>query len=197
MTKLAEPIGILAISIFAAKDFKWLGEVSLIDLLLAKLHYCCPILFGVYGSERTDAGRDRLGWQRNKERESEKNGRVWMPDQKHYERMTGLSAGFAALSLRDFSRTATKNPLPSDYFWCALARITNTPPQKITQTHLVVLKALLENNVVKFRSFYGSAALAALRRAVLEFPAMAPDGPGKSAIGTLPMLFERDHGLKL
>ena len=197
VTKLAEPIGVLAITIFAVLDFQYQHRVSLIDILLAKLHFACPVLFGINGDERTNAGRERLGWQIDQDASELQSKRVWLPEQKHFERMTGLGAGFAALSLRDFSKTATKNPYPSENYWKALARIINTPPHEVSQSQQVVLKALIENHVDRFVKFYGSAAVAALRTAVLGFAAKGPEGSGKNLMKALPMAIEKDFGLRL
>ena len=160
----ADPVGILGSSVFAQTDFCWHG-LPLIDILLAKFHVVCPVLFGIYGSASTQQGRQRLGWRKE-------NGE-YVAAQRHAERMTGLGAGFAALALRSFAKARLQNPLPYQHYWRALARIINTPGEQIEETHLVVLKAMVELNVPRFLEFYGSAGKVALRMAVVEFPQRA------------------------
>lgn len=84
--------------------------------------------------------------------------------------MTGLGAGFAALAMRNYEKAKLDNPYPNVHYWKALAAIINVPPAEITQTHFVVLKAMIENYETRFLEFYGDAALAVLRVALLEFP---------------------------
>ena len=190
--KLADPIGVLAISIFAQKDFRSVSDGnpqgSFIDILLAKFHATCPVLFGISGSEDTISGRGRLGWLKNKDSGS------FVAAQKHYDRMSGLGTGFAAISLRDFSKSTVISPLPAEHYWRAISRIVNTEKADITQSHLVVLKSMLETHVNRFVMFFGDAARVAIRNALLLFPHKASDGPAKRAIATLPVLLERDQG---
>lgn len=183
-TSGADPIATLAISMFAQEELQWKGR-SLIDILLAKYHKLCPVLWGVYGNEKTVRGRERLGWS---------------PDltvQRHGERMTALGAGFAALTLRDFSKARLTNPLPSWHFWRAVAHIINTPPSEATETHFFVLKSLVENSVEKFIKFYGQAALVALRKALVEFPAQSKTGSACNAAAVLPHTLKREMKLTL
>jgi len=98
-TAAADPVGILVASVFSQKDLLWRGK-PLIDILMAKMRVVCPVLFGLRGSEKTEEGRARLGWKRI-------NGN-WIDDQTHNTRMTGLGAGYAAISLRDFSNSQWK-----------------------------------------------------------------------------------------
>jgi len=179
----ADPIGVLAISIFAATEFQWRG-LSLIDILLAKFHKVCPVLWGIYGSEKTERGRQRLGWARIDDN--------WVSSQTHNERMTGFGAGFAALSLRDFSKSKMQNPYPPRNFWRALAKIINTPPQAAQPTHFLVLKSMVECGAERFIGFYGQAALVALRKALVDFPSQAPKSVAAAAVSVLPEILERD-----
>lgn len=170
--KAAEPIGTVAIRIFAANDFKWQG-ISLMDILLAKFHAVCPVLFGMY-PKGPSAKKQKQG-----------------------EALTGLGAGFAALSLRDFGKSTITNPFPPSNFWQAVARITNTPPSDTTQAHSIVLKAMIENHAAKFIKFFGQAAIAALRKAVVDFPKHAPKSVASSALATLQTTLRRDVHLTL
>ena len=141
--------------------------MSLISILLAKLHKTCPVLFGIYGPENTVQGKTRLGWWQDE------NG--WLSRQRHYERMTGLASGFAALSLRNYEKSQLKNPYPEFHYWQALARMANTPVQELTQTHFVVIKGMVEHYEAKFIGFYGGAAVAALRFVLIDLPKRLPE----------------------
>lgn len=188
--KAADPIGVVAVSMFAQAEFRWDG-IALVDILLAKFHVVCPILWGVYGDERTESGRKALGWWR------ESPGGPWVTEQRHSERMTGLGAGFAALSLRDFSKSKSRNPFPPSNYWHAMACIVNTPPTQVTQTHFSVLRAMIENNIPRFIGYYGQAGKAALRKAIIEFPQQSPKSIGATGILTLATTLKRDLQLTL
>lgn len=161
----ADAVGVIAVSIIADADFKIGGTIPLIDILLAKFHVTCPILWGIYGPHNSVAGRERIGWW--------KEDGQWVPEQRHIERITGLASGFSALSLRDFSKAKKENPFPNTNYWHAMAVIVNTPAQKITPTHFIALKGLVDGYVQRFVGFYGHAAIALLRTAMVEFPARA------------------------
>jgi nucleoporin GLE1 len=162
----AEPIGTIAVRIFSANEFRWQG-VSLIDILLAKFHAKCPLLFGLTGA--TGSG----------------------------EAMTGIGAGFAALSLRDFGKSALKNPFPPTNYWQSLAGLLNTPPDRIGEVHCILLKAMIENHAARFIRFFGQAAIVALRKAIVEVPKHAPKGAANSALSTLRVTLRRDLHLTL
>ncbi|KAL9582359.1 MAG: hypothetical protein Q9212_003339 [Teloschistes hypoglaucus] len=167
--KNADPIGTIAVSVFANNDFRANGE-SLIDILIAKMHVVCPALFGIYGPDNTEQGRTRLGWWR------EVPGGPWVNDQTHQDRMTGLGAGYAALSLRNFEKSRSTNPYPPYHFWQAVTAILNVPAGHVTETHLVILKALLANSEARFLEFFGEPAEKILRFAIMEYPKRAPKG---------------------
>ena len=184
--KAADPVGVFAAHIFSTKEFQWRGK-PLIDLLIAKFRVVCPVLFGLRGNDKTEKGRDALGWK--------KEGPHFVPEQTHNDRMTGLGAGFAALSLRDFSKTTKSNPYPPLNYWKALAAIVNTPANETSNTQYVVLRSMIQGHEFRFLNFYGNAALAALRLALIEFPKKAP--PNAAAAGSLQALTEvlRAEGL--
>ncbi|KAL1306639.1 hypothetical protein AAFC00_005316 [Neodothiora populina] len=188
--KIAEPIGIMAVSIFSQPLFKAKDRtVSLIDILLAKYHAVCPILWGIYGSEKTAQGRTRIGWW--------KEDGSWVGEQRHIERMTGLGAGYGALALRDFSKSKNDNPYPPSNYWKSLSYIVNTPPTEAQPTHFYVLKALIDGYIPRFVGFYGQAGLVALRKALVDFPAQAPRNPARDAVLVMPETFKRDLKLTL
>ena len=141
-THAADPIGILAVSVFSTPDFLWNGH-SLIDILWAKYHKVCPVLFGIYGSEKSAAGRARLGWH------MEDGAHV--DQQEHHDRMVGFGAGFGAITLRDFTKSKFKSPAPVHLFWTSLARILNTPKDEQTPTQYVVLNNMLKHsNMIRY-----------------------------------------------
>ncbi|KAI9849067.1 MAG: hypothetical protein M1838_000297 [Thelocarpon superellum] len=194
--KAADPVGIVAVQIFASNDFRWRGR-SLIDIMMAKFHVVCPVLWGVNGDERTAAGKARLGWWR------EETDGPWVSEQRHNERMTGLGAGFAAIALRNFAKSKLRNPYPNIRYWQALQCIVSVPPPQATSTHFVVLKAMVENYENRFLELYGSAAKAALRKALVDFPAqtLQSGGPGAGvaarAVAVLPDVLQRNRKLTL
>ena len=177
--KAADPIGVVAAHIFSQKEFLWRGS-SLIDILMAKFRVVCPALFGHRGNENTERGRLALGWKKDEGR--------WVPEQTHRDRMAGLGAGFASLSLRDFSKSSKTNPYPPTHYWKALAYIINTPSNETSNTQYVVLRAMIEGHERRFLNFYGNAGFAALRLALVEFPKKAP--PKSAAAGSLQALAE-------
>ncbi|KAH0557195.1 hypothetical protein GP486_005015 [Trichoglossum hirsutum] len=160
--KAAEPVGVVAVTIFANDNFKWRGT-PLIDILIAKFRRVCPVLFGLYGSDTTRAGRRRLGWHATDDGE-------WVSEQLHAERMTGLGAGYAALTLRNFSKSKMVNPYANVKYWQSLQWVCGVPPSEATDTHFIVLKAMIENYAGKFIDLYGDAAKLALRKALVTFP---------------------------
>ncbi|GAP90544.2 putative gle1-like protein [Rosellinia necatrix] len=187
--KAADPLGVVAAQIFSHKAYHWRGK-TLIDILMAKYRVACPVLFGYRGSESTEQGRIRLGWR--------KDGAGWTPEQQHIDKMKGLAVGYAAISLRDFSKSANTNPWPPSKYWTSLARIVNTPPAEISNTQCVVLRGMIEIYEERFILFYGSAAIAALRSALIEFPHKALiKTPGTSGLPVLAQILKRDIGLEL
>ena len=175
-TKAAEPIGTLVAHIFAADDLQIQlnpndpnSTTSLISVLICKLHATCPPLFGITGDESTSAGRQALGWRREftNNNASQKSH---VQETTHYSRLVGLSVGFAAISLRNFAKTRRQNPYPPKNFWASLANIVNTPPSRIQNSHLIVLKNMIEVGVERFILFYGNVGVAALREALIVLP---------------------------
>lgn len=186
----ADPIGILVAQVFSSPALHWRGA-SMIDIFMAKMWKECPVLFGARGSEKTEEGRARLGWR--------KESRNWVEELVHTNRMTGLAAGYAAISLRNFSRTKMENPYPPYHYWQSLAAIVATPPAQTSTTQFTVLKGLIMGFEGKFLEFYGNAGKAALRIALVDFPDRAPDqnNPAVGSLRVLADILERDTGLRL
>lgn len=189
-TRTADSIGQALAKIYSEQDLLWRGK-PLIDLLIAKYRVMCPVLFGFRGNDRMEQGRARVGWLKDD------SGR-WISEQEHSDRMTGLGAGFAAMTLRDFSRVRRQNPWPPSAYWTALASILNTPPELISMTQCHVLKAMIADSEPRFISFYGNAAVAALRCALIDFPARVPEpSPASSALRVLAKTLSMHTGLNL
>ncbi|CAI4213774.1 unnamed protein product [Parascedosporium putredinis] len=184
--KAADPIGVMAAHIFSDKDFQWRGK-SLIDILIAKFRKSCPVLFGIRGSDKTVQGRALIGWR--------KDGGGWMPEQMHYDRMSGLGAGFAAISLRDFSKANKANPYPSSNYWRAISGIVNTQPAEISDTQYIVLKAMIDGHEQRFIQFFGNAAIAALQVALMEFPKKSPKSVAAGALQVHGQVLRDEKGL--
>jgi len=181
----ADPIGVVAAQIFSHKEFQWRGK-PLVDILLAKFRVVCPALFGFRGNEKTQAGRLALGWRPGTDQNT------------HSNRMRGLGAGYASVALRDFSKANKSNPFPPSNYWKAMAFIVNTNPQDVSDTQYTVLKAMIDGHEQRFIHFYGNAAIAALRMAVVEFPKKAPaQTPPVAALAVLGELMKKDRGLNL
>jgi len=187
--KAADPLGVIAAQVFSNENYLWRGK-TLIDILMAKFRVACPVVFGYRGSEKTEQGRTRLGWR--------KDGAGWAPEQQHTDRMKGLAVGYAAISLRDFSKSRNTNPWPPSKYWTSLARIVNTTPAEMSNTQCVVLRAMIETYEERFLQFYGSAAVAALRSALIDFPKKAPaKTPSTAGLEVLAQMLKRDIGLEL
>ena len=185
--KAAEPIGVIAITVFGRKDFQY-KDCSLIDILMAKMRVVCPTVFGIRGNDNTEAGRAAQGWH--------KDGGTWISEQAHNTRMTGLGAGYAAISLRDFSKTAMTNPWPPSYYWRSLAAIVSNPNPSGTQ--FLVVKAMIEGYEQKFLTFYGTAGRAALQAALVIFPGRDRNKTvASSSLKTLADKLRKDVGLVL
>jgi len=195
--ELADPIGVVVAQVFSRPDFLWRGE-SMIHILMAKIRVTCPVLFGVRGDEATEEGRARLGWIR------EENG-SYISEEIHGSRMTGMAAGYAALCLRDFSKSKMKNPWHPTHYWQTMASIVSTPTAQRSTTQYTVLRSMIDGYEGTFLKLYGNAALAALAVALVKFPfeARAKDStvpPGSSAVGGLAVLadkLKRDRGIQL
>lgn len=187
--KAADPIGVFTAHIFSTKEFQWRGK-PIIDILLSKYRVVCPVLFGLRGSDKTERGRLNLGWR--------KDGPSWITEQAHNDRMAGLGAGFASVALRDFSKSSKSNPYPPTHYWKALASIINSPKGETSNTQYVVVRSMIDGHEQRFINFYGNAAIAALRLALVEFPKKAPEN--SSAAGSLIALaevFRSEVGLAL
>ena len=191
--KTAGPVGLLAIAVFSRAQFRFgaNGNASLIDILLAKLHKLCPVLFGIWGDESTQRGRERLGWGKD-------DMGAWLSEQNQFDRVTGIAAGYASMSLRYFPPRGPSNPYPPTEFWKSLAQMVNVPPNEVTQMHMIVVKAMVEAQLDRFKKCFGDFAVkAALRKAVVDLPAGAKNGTGRTALAALPTILRMQHKFQI
>lgn len=187
--RIAEPIGVLAHTIITSPEYLWRGK-PFVDIIMAKLYVSLPVVFGIRGNEATQEGRARLGWKRS-------DGE-WISEGDHYDRMRGLGAGYAALCLRNYTRSKRENPWPPFHYWNSMALLLATPPGERSATPTLVLTAMIDGFEEKFLEFYGDMAIAALRAALITFPRESTDQ--NPAIKTLMVLGERlkrDMGLAI
>ncbi|OTA38232.1 hypothetical protein BTJ68_01570 [Hortaea werneckii EXF-2000] len=198
-TETADGVGVLLVTIFSVPNYRWNGQ-SLIDVLWAKYHVVCPPLFGITGNQKTVAGRKRLGWWVDGDGDT---ANAFISDELHYQRMRGLGAGFSALTLRDFSRSANPNPAPNRLWWESLARILNLPPGHPQLTHYVLVKALLADHIPRILQIFASAGKAVIRKATGEFPQKGPRRENGmpfsevTALDSLPATLASKQGLSL
>lgn len=163
----AEPLGIVAAQIFSSDSLTFKG-IPVGDILLAKYHVVCPALWGATGNDKTESGRQALGWWR------EEAGGPFVNEQTHMDRMTALGAGFAALTLRNFGKTQRRNPFPNTMFWTCLRKITLIPPAELRDTHISLLHAMLRGSSGRILEFFGQYGLALMRKAIIDLPAAVP-----------------------
>jgi nucleoporin GLE1 len=156
----AEPLGVCTATMFAQPDFKPQGH-SMADMFLAKFHRSLPPLFGIFHDELTVEGRNKLGFRTDAHGSREN----WVSNAK------GLARGYAAVTLRDFSRSKNQNPFPNRLYWESIARISTTPQPQQLMLHFAILDGLLDPHFIpRFIRCYGGYALAALRLAIIDFP---------------------------
>jgi nucleoporin GLE1 len=175
--RIIQELGAIAASLFVDKNFTW-KDIPMTDLLLAKLHRICPILFGIRGPENTERGLARLG--RIKDCRADINI--------YNQRMIGLGAGYAALSLR----AVLKPAIPMSEYWRAVSSICNVPSQELTRGHFMVLKGLVKDSPHKIIAYYGAQGTALLRRATVVLPQRAPAAAKEEAslVSVLPGLWK-------
>jgi nucleoporin GLE1 len=175
--RIIQEIGLIAASLFADQRYMWKG-IPLVDILLAKMHRICPILFGIRGSMRDAQGQARLGWM-----PIDKNpptAEIYM------QRVRGLAAGYASMSLRSFKAVPA---VPMSDYWRTIVMVCNTPSEDLYPGHFAILNGLVRDFYKKFMAFYGVQAKGVLRRATIDVPARAP-ARCKEAAGTISVLPE-------
>jgi nucleoporin GLE1 len=179
-----QEIGLIAASLLADQRYMWKG-IPLTDIVLAKLHRICPILFGIRGTMNTAEGRIRLGWL--------PIDKASPSEEQYGQRMRGLGAGYAALSLRSFNAKAPAVPM-SEY-WRAIVSICNTPTDCLWPGHFAILYGLIRDYYKKFLTFYGAQARGVLRRATIDLPARAPPRCKDAAgpVSVLPLGWRKEN----
>lgn len=160
--RIISQLSLIAASLYLDTKFMCKAEVPMTDTLLAKLHRICPILFGIRG----DLGANRAGLGLDKIHPNE-------ADMNRYSQlMTGVGAGYAALTHKKFPKKAPAIPI-SEY-WRTVVLMCNTPAEALYPAHFLVLQGLLRDNIRKFIVTYGVAAQAVLRRATVDLPNRVP-----------------------
>lgn len=189
--KYGEPLGVLTAHIFSNESFNFNGY-PMIDILMAKFRVVCPLLWGFYGSEKTDEGKAAIGWWLDDSKAT------FVDQQVHAERMTGLGAGYAAISLRNFGKSSRQNPYPSSHFWKAMVNILSVPPDEVQSSHLLVLYTLLRYSGERVAMFFGDMGILLLRRAMIDFPASVKDKQVSTGpVELLREIYFRDHNIVL
>jgi nucleoporin GLE1 len=168
--RIVQELGAIAASLFVDKEFAWKG-IPLTDLLLAKFHRVCPLLFGISGDMRSPAGMARLGLL------PLGDTGAYLSTNDYQQRMQGMGAGYAAITLRAVAAPA----LPISEYWRALASLCNTPPEKISAGHYLVAKGLVKDSARKVIGFYGAQGRALLRQATIVLPGRAPQNLSETA----------------
>jgi nucleoporin GLE1 len=188
-TKYAEPIGIIVAQIFSFQPAMYKNH-PMSDILWAKFRVVCPALWGFYGDQSTEAGRTANAWPR-----VEPGGR-FVKEQIYADRMNGLGAGFAAITLRIFGNSPHQNPFPNQLFWKAVHRIVTVPPDEIQATHFYLLTAMMRSSGERIILFFGHLGLAMMRQAIVDFPARVtkPSTPATMLL-LLRDLYKRDKNI--
>ncbi|KAF2735454.1 hypothetical protein EJ04DRAFT_511712 [Polyplosphaeria fusca] len=191
--KIIQELGLIAASLLADPKYTW-KDIALIDLLMAKYHKACPVLFGITANGKTLDGMKRLGWI-DKKADGDADG-VQDTLNSFRQRMTGLGSGFAALSLRQFSN---RPAIPMSMYWNAVTSICSHPAHVLANAHYFVLKGLLRDYASKFISMYGVQARAVIRRATLELPkdANADAQDAAKLVEVLPVNWKKNHRLSV
>lgn len=182
--RIITQLSLIAASLYLDTKYMCAGSVPMVDTLIAKLHRACPVLFGIRGNTTTN--RAGLGLDKiNLNDDAEQNAYV--------QRMTGIGAGYAALTHKKFPQ---KPPaIPISEYWRAVVLICNTPAEHLYPAHFNTLQGLLRDNVKKFLSTYGVAAKAVLRRATFDLPNRVPE-PRAGAKEERPGLFAAAGSMK-
>ncbi|KAL1599600.1 hypothetical protein SLS60_007403 [Paraconiothyrium brasiliense] len=161
--RIITQLSLIAASLYLDPKYMLRGNVPMTDTLIAKLHRICPMMFGIRGNTTTN--RAGLGLDKIHPNEADMN--------RYSQLMTGVGAGYAALTHRKF---AGKPPaIPISEYWRAVAMICNTPAEALYPGHFLCLQGLLRDNARKFLVTYGVAAKAALRRATFDLPNRVPE----------------------
>ncbi|KAJ5097043.1 hypothetical protein N7456_007764 [Penicillium angulare] len=186
----AEPVGILAAQIFSLDSCVYKG-IHLSDILWAKYRVFCPALWGFTGSEKTESGRRALGWGKDA------NG-SFISEQAHFDRMSALGAGFAAITLRNFGKSVRQNPFPTTIFWTSLHKLLSIPPKELQDTQVLLLQSMLRNSGERILGFFGQIGVAVIRKAVVDLPrAMDRSSMPINQLALIKELYLRENNILL
>ena len=198
----AESVGVMTSSIFSAAQIQYNRQnprtsyeatQNLFPILLAKYHKVCPVLFGISAPTNDQQGRSKLGWALLPSGDDDVPKTILVPENEHFDRMKGLAIGFSSIALRNFASSSARNPFPPTEFWKSLAMIINMPPEKVTATHVCVLRNMFgHRGMTRFMLFFGTVGQAVLREAFVEFPKRLPkEMQGDSFVRELSIFVEK------
>lgn len=112
--------------------------------------------------------------------------------------MTALGAGFGALTLRNFGKSARRNPFPNIIFWTSISKILAIPPGQMTDTQITLLHNMLHYTGGRILIFFGQIGLALLRRAIITLPAtLERQTMPVNQLKLLKETYGRDYHIKL
>lgn len=192
-------VGTIISGIFSMKEFQWRGG-HFMDIMQAKFCKALPVVYGIRGSESTVEGRDRIGWRRHKTADGQPGD--FYEAAEHYDRMTGLAAGFAALALRDYTNAPTRvNPFPPHNWWWGMTAIVNTPENETTATLFTVLRFMIQGYEQSLFNIFGDKGKDQLFTSLVVFPYKGYNNPeikNKSAIKAIEafaMKLHKEKGL--
>ncbi|RPA72201.1 GLE1-domain-containing protein [Ascobolus immersus RN42] len=144
--KVAGPIGICLTSTLSRPAMMANG-VSFLDILVARIWKRNMIVRGEIGPDATDADLKRLGYLKTEEGK-------WEGKEEFSTRLGGLSAGYAAIASRNFTKASMSNPHPMHNLWFLYAHYLNTPAAKLTNSHYFAIKTMLETSMKTFVTLY-------------------------------------------
>ncbi|SCU86989.1 LAME_0D08350g1_1 [Lachancea meyersii CBS 8951] len=108
---------------------------ELLELLMARFVKKCPFVIGYSCSIESEAGRYNMGWRRSRDD-------AWEDETSYDERMGGIVTLFATITRLPLPAELIqthKHPLPISHSWQLVARVANTAPELLSNTHFVVL----------------------------------------------------------
>lgn len=140
-----KPTAALPLGIFAAHFLEAIPQLEY--FLSARFVKKCAFVVGYSCSIDTEEGRLRMGWKRSLDGK-------WEQDIKYDERMGGICTFWACigLNLKVISNTSIFG-LPSQ--WTFVARMLNTDPSLLTNTHYVVVANWWAAAAERFLRAYG------------------------------------------
>lgn len=162
-------VGTIISGIFSYSAFTWRGG-HFFNIIEAKFRKDLPVVYNIRGKDTTVEGRDRIGWRRHKSEDGKLGD--FIEGSQHYDRMTGLAAGFASLALRDYTKAAITrvNPFPPQNWWWGMTAIVDTPEADTTATHFTVLRFMIQGYEQSLFNIFGDKGKDQLFTSLVVFP---------------------------